>query len=123
MRKVLVFLLLAAGAAGYFVYQRTSGSAADRTAADAARGSVPRPGAGAFARAPMTVELATASRAALAEHIMVVGSLVGAATVEVVPKVSGRSQQSKIPRFRNRSNRPKPRSRWPRPRCGNAKPT
>lgn len=38
----------------------------------------------------MTVELASAGRADLSEHIMVVGNLIGAATVDVVPKTSGR---------------------------------
>jgi RND family efflux transporter MFP subunit len=38
----------------------------------------------------MTVEFATASRAAIAEQILVVGNLIGAATVEVVPRVNGR---------------------------------
>ena len=40
----------------------------------------------------MTVELAKAHRAEVAEHVMVVGNLIGALTVEVVPKVSGRLQ-------------------------------
>ena len=40
----------------------------------------------------MTVELATASRADLTTHITIVGNLIGAATVEAVPKVGGRLQ-------------------------------
>jgi RND family efflux transporter MFP subunit len=40
----------------------------------------------------MTVELATVSRAPLNEHIVVVGNLIGAATVDVVPKINGRLQ-------------------------------
>jgi RND family efflux transporter MFP subunit len=38
----------------------------------------------------MTVELAPVSRADVAERLMVVGNLIGAATVEIAPKVSGR---------------------------------
>src|SRR5262245_34384894 len=49
-------------------------------------------GGGGFARPPMTVELAKAQRSEVAEHVMVVGNLIGAATVEVVPKVTGRLQ-------------------------------
>jgi HlyD family secretion protein len=93
MRKLLVLGLLIAGSAGYFIYQRTSGSAADRGAADTGTrqaGGVQRPGAGAMARPPMTVETVAATRAPLSEYITVVGNLIGAATVEVVPKVSGR---------------------------------
>jgi membrane fusion protein (multidrug efflux system) len=43
-----------------------------------------------MARPPMTVQLAPVGRADLTEHLMVVGNLIGAATVQVVPKVSGR---------------------------------
>lgn len=38
----------------------------------------------------MTVELVRVGRADLADHLTVVGNLIGAATVQVVPKVSGR---------------------------------
>ena len=40
----------------------------------------------------MTVEVAPVRREAVSEQITVVGNLIGAATVEVVPKVSGRLQ-------------------------------
>lgn len=50
-------------------------------------------GGGGFARPPMTVEVAKAQRSEVAEHVMVVGNLIGAATVEVVPKVTGRLQE------------------------------
>ncbi len=53
-------------------------------------------GPGMFARPPMTVELATASRAPVAETVQVVGNLVGAQTVEVAPKVSGRLQSVSV---------------------------
>jgi RND family efflux transporter MFP subunit len=41
----------------------------------------------------MAVELAAVSRADMAERITVVGNLIGAATVEAVPKVSGRLER------------------------------
>jgi RND family efflux transporter MFP subunit len=40
----------------------------------------------------MPVEFATVKRAPVAEQILVVGNLIGAATVEIVPKVNGRVQ-------------------------------
>jgi RND family efflux transporter MFP subunit len=40
----------------------------------------------------MPVEFATAKRAPMAEQILVVGNLIGAATVEVVPRANGRLQ-------------------------------
>jgi RND family efflux transporter MFP subunit len=100
MRKLLVFIVLAACAGGYFIYHRTSGSAADPSTADPARDARPGmpggPGGGAFARPPMTVETAAASRAPLTEHIMIVGNLIGEATVEVVPKVGGRLERVSV---------------------------
>lgn len=47
-------------------------------------------------RVPMTVELKKAARATLAEHVVVVGNLVGAATVDVVPRTSGRLQSISV---------------------------
>lgn len=41
-------------------------------------------------RPTMTVEVTTVKRARVTEQVMVVGNLIGAATVAVVPKVSGR---------------------------------
>src|SRR5262249_58045353 len=41
-------------------------------------------------RLPMTVELAAVKRGDMIETLSVVGNLIGAATVEAVPKVSGR---------------------------------
>jgi RND family efflux transporter MFP subunit len=48
---------------------------------------------GQFARAPMTVELGTPSRANVTQQFTVVGNLVGEATVAVVPKVAGRLEE------------------------------
>jgi RND family efflux transporter MFP subunit len=67
---------------------------AEAAGANAAQGG--RPGAGgfggggAFARAPMTVELASPQRADVVQQLMVVGNLIGEQTVAVVPKAAGR---------------------------------
>jgi HlyD family secretion protein len=47
-------------------------------------------GFGGGPRMPMTVELASVKRADMAVQMMVVGNLIGALTVDTVPKVSGR---------------------------------
>jgi RND family efflux transporter MFP subunit len=96
MRRILTLLIvvLALAAAGYVVYTRTSGTASPPAGAGgtAGRGGPGGMGGGAFGRPPMTVELASVTRAPVAEQITVVGNLVGAATVEVVSKVAGRLQ-------------------------------
>ena len=51
---------------------------------------------GGGGRGPMTVELAKASRASLAEEITVVGNLIGDATVSVVPRAAGRLQDLSV---------------------------
>jgi HlyD family secretion protein len=47
-------------------------------------------GRGGVFRPTMTVETTTSRRLSVAERVTVVGNLIGAATVDVVPKVSGR---------------------------------
>lgn len=47
-------------------------------------------GRGMGARPPMPVEFAEVKRATVAERVTIVGTLIGAATVEAVPKVNGR---------------------------------
>jgi len=64
-------------------------------------GGFPGGGGGGFrggggGRGPMTVELAKASRASLAEEITVVGNLIGDATVSVVPRAAGRLQDLSV---------------------------
>ena len=51
---------------------------------------------GAFARAPMTVELASTSRADVSQSLTVVGNLIGEQTVAVVPKTAGRLEQVSV---------------------------
>ena len=81
MRKWIVGVALAAAAvAGYVAFGR-GGNAQGGGAAP-----------GAFAQPPMTVERVKVSRASLQEYVEVVGSLIGAATVDVVPRAQGRLQ-------------------------------
>lgn len=94
-RVFTVVVITAALAGGLTYYSRTDGTAAPSDAAAGApgggrgRGGFGRGGFGG-PRLPMTVELGTARRAPVTERLMVVGNLIGAATVEVAPKVSGR---------------------------------
>jgi membrane fusion protein (multidrug efflux system) len=90
MRKwMIVIALVVVAGAGYFVLGR--GGSGGEAAQGAAKG-----GPGAFAQPPMTVELTKASRAPLQEYVEVVGSLVGAATVDVVPRAQGRLQSINV---------------------------
>lgn len=86
MRKALILGIAAVVIAfGLWMYLKP---ASGDGAASASAGGGGR-GAGGF-RPTMTVEVTTGKRLAVAERVMVVGSLIGAATVDVVPKVSGR---------------------------------
>ncbi len=90
MRKVAIIVsILAALGLGTALYLR-SGNAAD--GGTATNGSGRPGGTGAFARPPMTVELTRAKTGSVSDRIMIVGNLIGSATVDVVPKVSGRLQ-------------------------------
>lgn len=82
MRKLIIIAIIVAAALAAGAYAGLFG-----TSTPASSGG---PGAGAFARAPLTVELARVGRGDIAEHVLVVGNLIGAATVDVVPKVNGR---------------------------------
>jgi multidrug efflux pump subunit AcrA (membrane-fusion protein) len=89
MRRTIVIAIVAVvGLSGFLLYNR-SGDAADPGTAGAAGG---RGGGRAGGRPPMPVEFATAKRNALSEQVLVVGNLIGAATVQVVPRVNGRLQ-------------------------------
>jgi RND family efflux transporter MFP subunit len=96
MRKAVIIAVVAlVGLAGLVVFNRSDDRPAEARGGTAQGGGQGGPGgggAGQFARPPMTVEVAPVRREAVSEQITVVGNLIGAATVEVVPKVSGRLQ-------------------------------
>lgn len=56
----------------------------------------PGGGRGGGARPPMPVEFAPVRRATVTEKVTIVGNLIGAATVEAVPKVNGRLQSVNV---------------------------
>src|SRR6478752_4897949 len=104
-RSIIVIVILAAAGAGVWYFKR--GGADANAASNAPSGNQGRggQGGGGFGgggfggpgggfgggpRQPMTVEVAAVKRADMTESLTVVGNLIGAATVEAVPKVSGR---------------------------------
>ncbi|MCY4029268.1 MAG: efflux RND transporter periplasmic adaptor subunit [Acidobacteria bacterium] len=100
-RYLAALLLVAVGAAGVLVYQRVLPAG---PAGQMGPGGGGRPGAGfggfrggggrsRFAPPPMLVEAAPVERAEIEERLELVGNLVGAATVEVAPKVDGRLRE------------------------------
>ena len=93
MRKgVLVVIVAVLALGGMVVYNRNAGPAgASNGTGGGDRSGGPGGGRGNV-RPPMPVEFATVKRAAVSEQIVVVGNLIGEATVEVVPRVNGRLQ-------------------------------
>jgi RND family efflux transporter MFP subunit len=94
MRKVILLPILAVLAlAGFIVYNKAGkdGESAQVAGTQAPGGGAGRSGGrGGAARPPMPVEFATVARGPVTEQILVVGSLIGESTVQVVPKVNGR---------------------------------
>ena len=89
MRKVVIVIaVIALSSAGIYYYTRAN--AATPAAGAGAPGAGGRAGGPAGGRAPMPVDVATATQTRLSEDTQVVGNLVGNATVQVVPKVGGR---------------------------------
>jgi len=100
MRKALILGIVAVVvAAGLWMYLG-SGAGGGTAPAQAANGQPGSPGRGAQGggafRPTMTVETTTTTRLDVAERVMVVGNLIGAATVAVVPKVSGRIESVNV---------------------------
>lgn len=92
-RFVAAILLVAVGAAGVLVYQRVTaggGAGPARPGGGPPGGFRPGGGRGAFGARPMRVDAAGVTRADVAEQLRIVGNLIGAASVEVAPKVNGR---------------------------------
>lgn len=84
MKKVIVVTVVLLVGAGYFLFRGGADGGAAPKGAPA--------GPGAFAQPPMTVQLTKVSRASLQAYVEVVGSLVGAQTVDIVPRAQGRLQ-------------------------------
>ncbi|HEX7797567.1 MAG TPA: efflux RND transporter periplasmic adaptor subunit [Vicinamibacterales bacterium] len=109
-RALIVVVVLAVAGAGVWYFKRggeDANAASNTPATNQGRGGRQGgggPGGGGFGgpggpfgfpggggpRQPMTVEVAMVKRADMTESLTVVGNLIGAATVEAVPKVSGR---------------------------------
>ena len=95
MKKIGLLVVILAAAAGAAVYSgmftRQPAQAAGAPAVDGppAAGRAGGRGRGAAA-GPLTVDTAAVSRASVAQQLLVVGNLVGDATVAVVPRVAGR---------------------------------
>jgi RND family efflux transporter MFP subunit len=108
MRKYSIILLLLAavggGAAYYFTNRSASAAAQDGQGQGQTQGRQGRAGGGAAGgfggggfggpgggpRPPMTVELTPVTKRDMASTILVVGNLIGAATVDAVPRSQGR---------------------------------
>ena len=105
-RVIAIALVVAAGGAGFYFW-RNSAAKAEEPAAAAADARAGRRGAGGGGfggggfggpgggfgggpRLPMSVEVSSVKRGEMSEQMTVVGNLIGAATVEAVPKVAGR---------------------------------
>ena len=80
-RTIAIAIVAVVGLGGFLVYNRGDDVAGAR-----------RPRRARRARPPMPVEFADRQAAPVSEQILVVGNLIGAATVEVVPRVNGRLQ-------------------------------
>jgi len=90
-RLVVAVALVALVGAGRWYWSGDEPAAATETPAAGGRGG----GGGGRGRGrgpsgPMTVDMAAAERHEIIEYITVVGNLVGAATVDVVPRIAGR---------------------------------
>ena len=100
-RYLAALLLVAVGAAGVLVYQRVApggpGGMGPGGGAPGGfggfRGGGPGGGRPRFGPQPLLVEAGRVARADVEERLELVGNLVGAATVEVAPKVDGRLRE------------------------------
>lgn len=86
-RSLLALLFVAAGAAGALLYQQF---VSEPSVDESPRGGPP---GGAFLAQPLLVETTRVTRADVSEELQIVGNLVGAASVEVAPKLSGRLER------------------------------
>ena len=101
MRRTIILVVVAVVAlAGFLVYSRSGDEEGGTQAVGSGQaqggGAGGRAGRGGGVRPPMPVEFAVVKRAPLSEQILVVGNLIGAATVQVVPKVNGRLESISV---------------------------
>lgn len=112
MKKLVILVLVVGAIAGAVAYQRGLFGGQAPAAAAAGAGGRGNFGGGGFPgggfpggfpgggrggpRQPMTVELAQVTRASVAQHVTVVGNLIGDATVSVVPRTAGRLQDISV---------------------------
>ncbi len=88
MKKAFIaIVVLAAAVAGTYYYMRSGAAAAPATGTKA---GAPGAGTGRGSAALMTVDTAPATRQEVIDYVMVVGNLIGEATVDVSPRVNGR---------------------------------
>ena len=100
-RSLLAVGLVALGAAGAVLYQQvlapdtvqTSQRGGGRPGGPPGRGGF---GRGGFGPQPLLVDTAKVQRADVAEELEIVGNLVGAASIEVAPKVNGRLSEVRV---------------------------
>jgi HlyD family secretion protein len=113
MKKIVLVLVVVAAAIGIATYSGIFSRQPAQAAGEGAAGAAvdgPRDGGGGGraaggrggraaggrggrgAAGPLTVEVATASRRQVAQQLVVVGNLIGDATVSVVPRAAGRLQ-------------------------------
>ena len=91
MKKVVIaIVVLAAAAAGTGHYMRSSASTGAAAAPAAGGTKAGAPAGGRGNAALMTVDTASATRQEVIDYVMVVGNLIGEATVDVSPRVNGR---------------------------------
>jgi RND family efflux transporter MFP subunit len=88
--KIIGSVVVLALVGGYAVYTWTTADPEAATTTQSRGGGGGGRGGFGGPRLPMAVELAPVKRSDMDERLTVVGNLIGAATVEAVPKVSGR---------------------------------
>jgi RND family efflux transporter MFP subunit len=91
-KPIIVVVVLAAVAAGTYYYLRGGAPATGAAAAStgAPKAGAPSAGGGRGNAALMTVDTAPATRQEVIDYVMVVGNLIGEATVDVSPRLNGR---------------------------------
>lgn len=95
MGKVVLVIAVVLAVAGVVVYNRTGDAPSSDTPSSTYQPGG-RGGSGSGVRPPMPVEFADVKRNPVTEQILVVGNLIGEATVQVVPRVNGRLQSVSV---------------------------